>query len=104
MRGVCGGEIRRALFRRYHARFPRGIRITRRRRFAVHQIRLFKGVETEIRDMEKEINSWLKESKARIVQMSANIAPQTNEPAPTGVAKSRQYAPSDLFVALVYDM
>lgn len=70
----------------------------------MHQIRLFKGIETEIRDMEKEINAWLKETKARIVQLSANIAPQTNEPAPTGVAKSRQYAPSDLFVSVVYEI
>lgn len=70
----------------------------------MHQIRLFKGVETEIREMEKEINSWLKESKARVVHLSANIAPQTNEPAPTGTTKSRAYAPSDLFVSLVYDL
>ena len=70
----------------------------------MHQIKLFKGVETEIREMEKEINAWLKESKARVIQLSANIAPQTNEPAPTGVAKSRQYAPSDLFVSLVCEL
>ncbi len=70
----------------------------------MHQIRLFKSVETEVREMEREINDWLKESKARVVHLSANIAPQTTEPLPTGMGKSRAYAPSDLFVSVVYEI
>lgn len=70
----------------------------------MHQIRLFKGVETDIKDMEKEINAWLKESKARVVHMSSNIAPQTNEPQAFAGPKARQFAPSDLFVSIVYDL
>jgi hypothetical protein len=72
--------------------------------FAVHQIRLFKGVETDIKEMEKEINSWLKDSKARVVHMSSNIAPQSNEPQAFSGPKARQFAPSDLFVAIVFDL
>ncbi|HVP72827.1 MAG TPA: hypothetical protein VMS30_03760 [Phycisphaerales bacterium] len=71
--------------------------------FAVHQIRLFKGVETEVRDMEKEINHWLKDTKARVVHLASNIAPQSNDPQAFAGPKSRQFAPSDLFVAIVYD-
>lgn len=70
----------------------------------MHQIRLFKGVETEVRELEKEVNAWLKENNVRVVHMSSNIAPQTHEPAPVGVAKSRQYAPSDLLVSIVYEI
>lgn len=69
----------------------------------MHQIKLFKGVETEVRDMEKEINHWLKDSKARVVHMSSNIAPQSNDPQSYTGPKSRQFAPSDLLVAIVYD-
>ena len=70
----------------------------------MHQIRLFKGVETEIRDMEKEINHWLKDSKARVVHLASNISPQSSDSPTLAGPKSRQFAPSDLFVAIVYDL
>jgi hypothetical protein len=70
----------------------------------VHQIRLFKHVETEIRDMEKEINDWLKKTNARVVQVCGNIAPQSaKDNSPSGSSGRKQFGASDLFVAVVYD-
>ena len=71
----------------------------------MHQIRLFKHVETEIRDMEKEINDWLKKTNARVVQVCGNIAPQSSRDS-AGASMSggrKQFGASDLFVAVIYD-
>lgn len=67
-----------------------------------HQIKFFKTVENELSSMEADINSWLKQSNAKVVQVVGNIAPQTlgREAGGTG---DRRYAPSDVMVAIVYE-
>ncbi|MCA9291217.1 MAG: hypothetical protein KDA25_08810 [Phycisphaerales bacterium] len=67
----------------------------------MHQVKLFKGVENEIHGLEAEINAWLKESGAKVVQMLGNIAPQT--PGREQGGSTSRFAPSDLFLAVVYE-
>ena len=43
----------------------------------MRQVKVFKGVETELWNLEEEINKWVEESGATIVQITGNIAPQT---------------------------
>ena len=70
----------------------------------MHQIRLFKNVETSIRDLEKEINDWLKQSKCRVVQVTGNIAPQSGRgEAPSTMGAPRQFGASDVLIAVVYE-
>ena len=70
----------------------------------MHQIRLFKNVETGIRELEKEINDWLKQSKARVVQVTGNIAPQSGRgDAPASMGQARQFGASDVLIAVVYE-
>ena len=70
----------------------------------MHQIKIFKGLESDITFMEKQVNSWLFETQVRVVQMFGNISPQT---APvdtelTTISKG-SFPPSDVFLVVVYE-
>jgi hypothetical protein len=67
----------------------------------VHQVKLFKGVESEVDQLEKDVNTWLAESGARVVNMFGNIAPQTMRPDST--TGSRAFPPSDIFLTVLYE-
>ena len=64
------------------------------------QVRLFKGVENEIRDLEREINAWLQDSGAKVVNMFGNIAPQSSVP---DAKLGKKFEASDLFICVVYE-
>ena len=70
----------------------------------MHQLKLFKNVENDIRQLEDEINEWLRTSRARVVSVFGNIAPQTAvaSTASQGLTRS-QFAPSDVMVAILYE-
>jgi hypothetical protein len=71
----------------------------------VHQVKLFKGIESEIGQLEQEINAWLTESGASVIRIFGNIAPQTMKPdAAGGSAFGRTMSPSDLFIAVLYEV
>lgn len=74
----------------------------------MHQIKLFEGSEDALSTLEKEVNAWLRESNARVVQVFGNIAPQSILPASDNRALSteggtRRFAPSDVLVCVVYE-
>ena len=65
-------------------------------------VKLFKGVETEARKLEQEINDWIESSGARVIQVSGNIAPQTIGAGKSG-SGTRVFDASDLFVVVLYE-
>ena len=68
----------------------------------MHQIKIFKGIETEVAALEAEVNNWLAESGVEVVQIVGNIAPQSNSPTKsTGLTKS-VFAPSDIMLVVVF--
>lgn len=71
----------------------------------MHQIKLFKGLENDLPGMEKQVNDWLAESGANVVNVIGNLAAQQDETRPdsTGVAHSL-YVPANIFLAVVYEM
>ena len=69
----------------------------------MHQIKLFKSIEPDVSVLEQEINDWLTESGAKVVNVFGNIAPQTSKETSLASSMGRAYAPSDLFVAIVYE-
>lgn len=70
----------------------------------MHQIKIFKGMETELTALEADVNSWLNEKNVRIVQMFGNIAPQSMSPTAKGSGLSTtEFAPSDVLLVIVYD-
>ena len=69
----------------------------------MHQIKLFKSVESDVAAMEAEINAWLAESGVKVVSIVGNIAAQTMRPETLASTMGRAYAPSDLFLAVLYE-
>jgi len=63
----------------------------------MRQLKIFKSIETELWNMEKEINSWAQETGAQIVSVTGNIAPQT------GGSTSHGFASSDVLVIVLYE-
>lgn len=68
----------------------------------VQQIKIFKSIESDVSILESEINSWLGDSGAKVINVFCNIAPQTvkSDSSATG---SRAFIPSDVFMVVVYE-
>ena len=66
----------------------------------MQKIKIFKNIESEIVTLEEEINEWLSESGAKVIQMTGNIAPQT--PATTGMGGS-SFSSSDGLILIIYE-
>ena len=69
----------------------------------MQQIKLFRSIESDIPALEAEVNDWLKESGARVVQMTGNIAPQTVTGARTENRIGEGHVPSDVLVVVLYE-
>ena len=68
----------------------------------MQQIKIFKSIESNVSDLERDINAWLKESGARVVNVFGNIAPQTISD-PEKARGSRGFSASDVLIALLYE-
>ena len=70
----------------------------------MHQIKIFKGLETDITFLEKQVNSWLFETQVRVIHMFGNISPQTAPVnAETAPISKGSFPPSDVFLVVVYE-
>ena len=67
----------------------------------MQQIKIFKGIESELGELENRVNSWIKQSSARVVQVFGNIAPQSETHASHGLSKA--YTPSDILLVVVFE-
>ena len=63
----------------------------------MQQVKIFKSIESELWTMENEINTWIKETGAKIISMSGNIAPQT------GRSQVQGFSASDVLVVILYE-
>jgi len=70
----------------------------------MQQVKLFKGVESEITALEAEVNAWIRQSRARIISITGNIAPQSNLPDGKGGVTGRTlYPPPDVVLIVLYE-
>lgn len=67
----------------------------------MQQIKIFKGIESELGDLETRVNAWIKQSSARVLNVFGNIAPQSETHASHGLSKA--YTPSDVLLVIVYE-
>jgi len=65
----------------------------------MHRVKIFKSIESELGDLETEINQWAEQSGAKSLQNSGNIAPQAG--AETGTMNS--FSGSDVLVIVLYE-
>lgn len=70
----------------------------------MQQIKIFKSLEYDIDRLEKEINDWLAQSRARVLQLVGNIAPQSEGGSKSGGSGSGSGTnPSDVVVFILYE-
>ena len=60
-------------------------------------VKIFKSIESELWTLEEEINSWVKESGAKIKNVTGNIAPQSQQSTGQG------FSASDVLVVVLYE-
>ena len=65
----------------------------------MQQVKIFKSVDTELGDMESQINSWISESKAKIISVHGNISPQAGK---HGIQGS--FSAADVLVIVLYEV
>jgi len=70
----------------------------------MQQVKLFKGIESEVQALENEVNAWIRQSGIRVISVTGNIAPQSPKADPTGAALGgRGLVPSDVIVIVLYE-
>jgi hypothetical protein len=66
----------------------------------MQQVKIFKSIESELEELEQSINAWIKESGARIISMSGNIAAQTTP----SHGLSSTFSSSDIMIVVLYEV
>ena len=69
----------------------------------MHQVKIFKGQESNLGSLEKEVNTWLAESKVRVVQMFGNMAPLSGERNEGNSLSAYPYVASDVLFVVLYE-
>jgi hypothetical protein len=70
----------------------------------MNQIKIFKGLENDLKSLEQDLNAWLAESDVRVLQIFGNMSPQTIQPRAVGGGLSTtDFAPSDVMLVVLYD-
>ncbi len=70
----------------------------------MQQVKLFKGLESDVTTLEGEVNAWIRQSGARVVSITGNIAPQSTKPGATaGGLGQGQFSPSDVVLIVLYE-
>lgn len=64
----------------------------------MQQVKIFKSVDTELGDMETQINQWIAESNAKILSIQGNISPQAGK---HGIQGS--FSAADVLVIVLYE-
>jgi len=65
----------------------------------MQQVKIFKSVDTELGDMESQMNRWIAESKAKVLSIHGNISPQAGKHGLQG-----SFSAADVFVIVLYEV
>ena len=69
----------------------------------MQQVKIFKNVETNLGELEEEVNTWISRSGARIVSLTGNIAPQSDSSGAKGGLSNSAFPPSDVVIIVLYE-
>lgn len=67
----------------------------------MQQVKIFKNVDTELAEMEREINRWMRKSGARVLSITGNI---TSQPNGAGSGGMNSFAAGDVMVIVLYEI
>ena len=68
----------------------------------MHRVKIFKGLESDVAAVERQMNDWLEQSNAKIVHLTGNIAPQSPDDDGDQVLGQGR-TPSDVMIVVVYE-
>jgi hypothetical protein len=66
----------------------------------MQQVKIFKSVDTELADLEKQINRWMRKSGARVLSITGNISSQPS----LGSGPLNSFAASDIMLIVLYEI
>ena len=66
----------------------------------MQQVKIFKTVDTELPDMEKQINRWMRKSGARILSIDSNMTAQGG----TKDGPLNSFAAGDVLLIVLYEI
>ena len=70
----------------------------------MHQVKFFKGLESNLPALEKEMNTWLSESGVRVHQVFGNLASASGERTEQNSLAAYPYVASDVLLVVVYEV
>jgi uncharacterized phosphosugar-binding protein len=65
----------------------------------MQQIKIFKSIESERDQMEKDVNRWMRKSGARVISITGNISSNS----PTSQAMS-SFSGNDILIVVLYEI
>ncbi len=65
----------------------------------MQQVKLFQSVDTEIAEMERQINRWMRKSGAKVISVSGNLTSQSG-----GGGPLNSFAGGDVLVIVLYEI
>lgn len=70
----------------------------------VQQVKIFKGIETDLRALEDQVNDWLLDTQVQIISMVGNLSPQSMGTASQDKGLTTgSFAPSDVLLIVLYE-
>lgn len=69
----------------------------------MQQIKIFKGLESNLPALEKDVNDWLAVEKVRVIQMLGNLAPLSGERNEGNSLAAYPYVASDVLLVVLYE-
>ena len=71
----------------------------------MQQVQLFKGIESEVQSLQDQVNDWIRESGAKVISVSGNIAPQTltRVDASSHTLSKGVFTASDVLIIVLYE-
>ena len=70
----------------------------------VQQIKLFKSVDTELADLERQVNRWIRKHHVRVLSVNANLAGQPPQMNPGSGGGLSSFGSGDVLVVVHYEV
>lgn len=69
----------------------------------MHQIKIFRGSENQLPQLEAQVNDWLAASKVKVLNIFGNLAPQSVAPDAKDILTEGAFAASDAMLIVHYE-
>ena len=67
---------------------------------SMQQVKIFKSVDNELAEMEKQINRWMRKSGARVLSINGNLTSQNNP----SDGPLNSFAAGDVLIIVLYEI